>query len=532
MFSEKNIVVTIGNYGAVVALHEKNEIKNKIFLEELSDDIKIQLKEVFVKNKSAPLYVLLDTVDQSYKKKIYPSVRKGDLLRIIKRDLAADGDKESIKNYMILNAKKTKTKETNKRWEALFISSSNSEILNKWLDFLLDMPNHLVGIYMLPIETFSLFELLKTSLKAHSKIQNKHNDLYCLVIQNKVSGIRQMVFSNQGIVFTRVVNYNFEQPDFLEKYEQDIYSTFEYLKRLFPDFAIAELDIVNIFPAAVLEILKKINNVELNFINFTPNQVASEIGQANLLQANSNFCDLLISKIFSKEKKILRFTTKKINFLERFFVILKSSYYANLVLLMMICAMILFTVISQEKISELIEIADTQKFSAFQELEKLKKSALEGTKITEDDKVVDIERISDFGKVQEILGSIGTSYYDIYVKLKFLKDFNVRLTKFSYLVPNINGKSPTVASNNYEFSFGGQLDNKSGDIEDLFKEFDALVIEVKKNLGASVKYNDLPRNIDFNKKYYSFPVEFTVSTKPAAGQNKQVATTPATNPPK
>lgn len=514
MFSEKNIVVTIGNYGAVVALHEGSDIKSKVFIEKFNDEAKEQIKKIFENNKSAPIYVLLDTVDQSYKKKIYPSVRKSDLSRIIKRDLASDGDRESIKNYIVLNTKKPAgVKQTNARWEALFVSSSNSETINEWIDFLLGMPNHLLGIYMLPIEAFSLFKLLKPNLKSQSKIQNKRNDLYCLVIQNKVSGIRQIVFSEQGIVFTRVVNYNFEQPDFLEKYEQDIYSTFEYLKRLFPDLSMAELDIVNIFPNDVLDVIKKVHNIELNFINYTPNKVANDIGYGKVLADNSNYCDLLISKVFSKEKKILKFATPRISLLERFFTGLKISYYLNLFMVMIICAVTLFTIFSQEEIAELIDLAEAEKFSAIQQLSKLKRSALEGEQSVEDGEIVDVERITDFGKIEEVLGAVGISFGDYYIKLKFLKDFNVKLNKFSYSLPGFNSKNP-VATSNYEIGFGGEILNKSGDIEDLFREFDTLVIEVKKNLeGNNVKYNDLPRNIDFNKKYYNFPIDFTVTNK-------------------
>ena len=38
MISKKNFVITIGNYGSVVALHESNEIKNKIFINSLLED--------------------------------------------------------------------------------------------------------------------------------------------------------------------------------------------------------------------------------------------------------------------------------------------------------------------------------------------------------------------------------------------------------------------------------------------------------------------------------------------------------------
>ncbi len=512
MFSDKNIVVTIGNYGAVVALHEKAEIKNKIFLDELNDAAKVELKGLFTKNKTVPIYVLLDTVDQSYKKKIYPSVRKSDLARIIMRDLASDGDKESMKNYIILNQKKSGAKQVSNRWECLFVSSSNSEVINKWLEFLLEMPNRLAGIYMLPVETFGLYKLLKNNLKTQSKIKDKRNDLYCLIMQNKVSGIRQIVFSDQGIVFTRVVTYDFEQADFLEKYEQDIYSTFEYLKRLFPDLAIAELDFINIFQSEVLEKIKGISNVELNFINYTPYKVASEIGYSKLLPQNSNFCDLLISKVFAKEKKILKFTTSKIAALDKFFLILQGSYYLNLFLVVMIFVIGLLVVFSQGKIGELIEAAETEKFSAIQQLSKLKNAAMEGAKAIQDGETVDVARISDFGKMEEMLGSIGENFTEFYIKLKFLKDFNVKLNSFSYSLSGFNSKAPTQGAI-YEIKFAGKLFNKSGDIDDLFKEFDTMVTEVKKNLSSNqIKYTDLPRNIDFGKKYYDVPVDF-IATK-------------------
>ena len=74
-----------------------------------------------------------------------------------------------------------------------------------------------------------------------------------------------------------------------------------------------------------------------------------------------------------------------------------------------------------------------------------------------------------------------------------------------------NAKAPTN-NTNYQISFGGTVLNKSGDIEDLFTEFDALVNEVKKNLSNNqIKYSELPRDINFNQKYYSFPINFNIA---------------------
>jgi hypothetical protein len=516
MFSEKNIVVTIGNYGAVVALHNGSEIKDKIFLEDLDDKSQGDLKNLFVKNKSLPIYLMLDTIDQSYKKKIYPPVRKGDLMRIIKRDMSNDSDQDNIKNYIIFDKKLTDDKQKiTHRWECLFISSTNSPTINKWLEFLMEMPNRLVGIYMLPIETFNLFKLLKGNIKTPTSVSNngeKKENLYCFVMQNKVSGIRQVVFSDHGIVFTRIVNYNFDQNDFLEKYEQDIYSTFEYLKRLFPTLSIANLEIVNIFPTEILDQIKKLQNIELSVVNYTPFQVASEAGYGKILSQKSSFCDLLISKIFSEKKKILKFSTPRISTLEKFFLTLKSSYYLNLGLVVLICGMSVFSVISQSNFGESFDIAETQKFSAIQELTRVKIAAFNG-EISENEDDSDVSKIMDFGKMEESLGSVGINFVEFYNQLKFLKDFYVKLDGFSYSVDDFKAKSPSL-NLNYKINLTGEILNKTGDIENLFKEFDSLSVEIKKNLNKNeITYSELPKDIDFNKKYYSFPIDFSISNK-------------------
>lgn len=514
MFSEKSFVITIGNYGAILVLHDGNNIKHKSFIEEINDTTKQELEEIFTKNSSSPIYIILDTVDQSYKKKVYPLVRRLDLTKLVRRDLASDADKESLKNYIILNQKTPSlSTPSNNKWECLFVSSSSSEAINKWIEFLMEMPNRLVGIYMSPIESFNLFKLIKSAVRSEIKIQNKKNDLYCLIIQSKVSGIRQVVFSNQGIVFTRVVNYDFTQKDFLEKYEQDIYSTFEYLKRLFPDITIAEIDIINIFPDEILSKIKTLNNIEINFINYSPQDISAKVGYPNLLDEDGNFCDLLISKIFSKEKKkILKFMTPKIAVLEGFFAKLKISYYLNLALLIAIIVTAIFSLGSQHFIKNSIELAATEKLAAAQELEKIKLSTLKTGESASDQ--TDIAVIMDFGRMEELLGSLGSNFFDFYLKLDFLKNFKVILKGFSYSLPDYNNKNP-VPNPNYKVEFNGDISNKSGDIEDLFKDFDLLVADVKKNFNQNqLKYSELPRNIDFNQKYYTFPVQFTITKNP------------------
>jgi hypothetical protein len=513
MFSEKNIIVTIGDQGAVVALHENNETKAKIFVDELNDAVKTELKDFFAKNELAQVYILLDTIDQSYKKKSYPSVRTSDLARIVKRDMNSDGDKESLKSYFILNPKKSLTLKNapRHRWECMFVSTSSSPAITQWVEFLIEMPNRLVGIYMLPVETFALFELIKKKVKEHSKAQDRKNNLCCIVMQNKVGGIRQIVYSESGIVFTRIVTYDFDQIDFLEKYEQDIYSTFEYLKRLFPDLQMKELDIVNIFSSKALDIIKTLRNVELNPINQTPFELASEIGYSQSLSQDSNFCDLLISKIFSeKKKKILKFVNPKITFIDRYFIILKLSKYLNIGVAALAGIALISSLLVKTILGGSIKQAETEKVATESSFKKIKEAALDDSKLSAEDRNIDSDIIMDLGKMEEAIGSIGANFTNFYIKLKFVKDFNVKLNEFSYSLTGLNAKAPAKNAT-YHLNFKGDIANKSGDIDDLFKEFDIFVAEVKKSFQeGGVEYSELPKNIDFNKKYYSFPIDFTV----------------------
>jgi hypothetical protein len=503
MSGSNNFVITIGNYGAIVALHDKNKIKNKIFLEELNPENKQELSMLFAKNQAATMYILLDHANQIYKKKSYPAVKKSDLFNVIKRDMDQDEDKEGLKSYILLNKKISATR----KWECLFVSSSDSEQTNDWIKFLLDMPNYLNGIYMLPVESFSLFNLMKSNIRLNSRIILKRNDLYCVILQNKVSGIRQIVFSETSIVFTRIVNYDFNSSDFLEKYEQDLYSTFEYLKRLFPELIMGELDIVNILSKETLEKIKKINNVELNFTNYTPFQAAAVAGFKNIIAENSSYCDLIISKVFSESKrKILKFDTKRMKLLRGIFYVFKFSKYLNILLLATICSIGLYIGFINKQLNELVASANRQRLEASSELQRVKLSEVDEKYSTD----IDIDQIIDMGKVHEALNDIGINFIESYNKLSLLRKYNVFLTSLVY---NVSGFTNKTANRNitYKIDLNGQIYNKSGDVEDLFKGFDGMIAATKQTFDKNqVNYTELPKNIDFAKKYYDSAVQITI----------------------
>ena len=320
-----------------------------------------------------------------------------------------------------------------------------------------------------------------------------------------------MFFNEQGIIFTRVVNYNFSKEDFIEKYEQDIYSTFEYLKRLYRDVSLNELDIVNILPENIIEILKNTSNPELNYINLSPSIIAKEIGNQKIISSNSSNCDLMISNIFANSKKFLKFTNDKIKKLEDFYFISLSIYYANAIAIIVIIFSLFANIIFYKQGEKAIDQSETQRLSSSNELSRIKKNFLMETQENIDTIEDSPERIDDLGKMQEVFGNIVDKNIELYSQLKFVKNFNLKITKFSIIGGAINNKIPTQIPN-YQLAVNGDLINDSGDIDDLFANFDDLNSAVKKEYeGHEVRTQEMARDMDFSKRYLTYPVVFNIN---------------------
>ena len=168
---------------------------------------------------------------------------------------------------------------------------------------------------------------------------------------------------------------------------------------------------------------------------------------------------------------------------------------------------------AEDKVGELISAAEADKLVAAQEMSKIKTSALDvgEEKLVENGIELDIDRVVDFGKVSEAISYNGPSLIELYAKLRFVKNFDVTVSAFNFLLSDFNYLSPNPVAN-YRISFAGVLSNKSGDIEDLFREFDLFNGEVKKNFeNSQIKHAELPRDINFTEKHYSFPIDFTIT---------------------
>ncbi len=515
MLDKRKFTISIGEYGTIIALHNGNNVENKILIASLNEENTLQLTDLFTKNKSASTYILIDYADQNYKRKSYPLATKADFNKIVKRDLEKEIDSKD-KSFQSYYGVKDKAQN---KWDCIFVSAPQSSETEQWVEFLLRLPNDFIGIYMLPIETYNLAHSVFELAKIEHKIVTNENSVLSFVVQNKISGVRQIVFYNQTIVFTRVVSYDFDDGDFAAKFEQDVFRANEYLKMIFPKLKAQDVTIINILSEEIVEKIQNVSNHDFNFLNYSPRQITSKLGLTNITaKNNSNFSDIIIANSFANNrKKILKFTNPHIIFLSRLGIANRAGTIINLATIFGIFIIIVKVILQSHNYNNLMLELKNQKAQLSQKIQSIRNAALD-LETKDGDKSATTNNdlanaIIDFGKIDEVLSKVNVNIADVFNRLTFIKKYDALATSFSYQIPNYNPKSESfhIVS---KFSISGNLSDASGDVEVLLGKFDNLNLETKNKFPEyNIKYSEISKNIDFGKKYYSFPFDLTIENK-------------------
>ncbi|MCE3255864.1 MAG: hypothetical protein K0R25_1358 [Rickettsiaceae bacterium] len=511
MINKKKFTISIGEYGAIVVLHDGKKIQNKILVSTLNDENKKHLKELFTKHKLVPTYVLLDTVDQNYRRVTYPLVNVFDFHKIAKRNLEKDKSKtESFYNYYGTQNKKQR------KWECVFISAQHSTEVDNWVEFLLEMPNQLVGVYMLPIESHHLLTSIIETIKTDHKIKIDDKTIFSFIVDNKISGVRHIVFNNQMIVFTRVVNYNFDDQNFPHQFEQDILHANEYLKMIFQNLRLQDIVTINILPDEVIEKIKHIGNKEVNFISYSPHQISTKLGLVNATSKSAaNFSDIVIANYFANSsKKICRFMNPHISFFDKMHMLVKFLSYAQIILIAGIFLTLAKSLIEKYNLSSTLSKVTIEKASLIEQYQSVNNAASEGGYKTKQQSGSDsfADEIVEFGKVNEVLSKSEVTFASLFDKLSIIKKYGVIANSFSYQITDYNPKLGVV-SGRTALALSGEISDQSGNVETLLKKFDTMSLETKKQLPQyNIKYSEVAKGVDFSKKYYFLPFDLNAET--------------------
>lgn len=559
IFSAKQFFITFGNGGITFFLYRGKNLLSKISFSQLNEDNKKQIENLCLKNRSADISILVDDGEFTFHRKNYSASSKQDIINLAQKEINSNPNKSLLRKYEIFkipnstygNQRSTKLTIKKHSFDIVFSTLNVSKELENLLSIILEMPNYLVGLYLTPVEIEKIYasnysKFFKTKLAKEAKDNKKllkgnvsanKNSLsrvlskrgfQCLVFATQAGGLRYLISSEFGLIFTRIVDYKIADKDFAHKFNKDIYRSFEYLKRMYPDIIYKDFMVVAIFSSEILENIRQNQDFDFEIKYFLLPEFAKELNFKQYKDFSESQCDSLFTALFAGRKLAIRFFNARMGIADRLVKIIKVSKIFNLVFLVAMLCFVSYAVIRDSELLDTLDRISEEKLLLSSKLVNINKNALREkledvnsqqlvAKEEEQDKIAEskitLEKIIDIGKLYEALGVEPYHHMEAYKKLDILSKFDVNVTGFLYEKPMLEQKNPRKVDS-YNLAFYGTLFNKTGDVEELFRNFDDFNQNVKKEfMDFEITNRELPRDIDFSKKYYETQIQFKATKK-------------------
>jgi hypothetical protein len=563
IFSAKQFFITFGNGRITVFLYRGKKLLSKTSFAQLNEDNKKQIEKLCLKNRSADISILVDDGESTFQRKNYSAGNKQDIKNLAEKEINSNPSKLTLRKYEIFkvpnsdhsNQKSTKLATKKQSFDIIFASLIVSGGLEDLLNTILEMPNYLAGLYLIPVEVEKVYSSnyskffkakLAKEVQDNKKLLKDKNDqgllagkqnlgrsltkrgFQCLVFATHAGGLRYLISSEFGLIFTRIVEYQAEDKDFAYKFNKDIYRSFEYLKRIYPDIVYEDFMIEAIFPSEILEKIKQKQDFDFKIRYLSLSEFATELNFRQYQDSGEGKCDSLFTALFAGRKLSIRFSNAKMKIVDRLVMILKASRIFNLAILFGLLCFVAYAVIKDSELLDSLDRVSEEKLLLTKKLVNINKNSLKekledadnqqlATEEEDQDKIAEskitVEKVIDIGRLYEALGVEPYHHIEAYKKLEILNKFDVNITGFLYEKPMLERKNPKKVDS-YNLAFYGILFNKTGDVEELFKNFDGFTQNVKKEFADfEITNRELPRDIDFSRKYYEAQIQFKVTKK-------------------
>lgn len=484
--------IIVGNNGSYLTLNNGNTIVHSVFIESLNNEAtRADISKLFKKYSRTSIYIILDNVGQNYNKKKFQNVGFFDVRKIAERKFNYEIPKGDLKEKRFLG----KNKQTGD-WEYMFISSPIDDFLQDWLNIIEVNTNILQGIYMLPLETENVLKKLQKTLFAKGK-ETKWN---IVLFENKVSGFREITFFDKLLLFTRILSFEIGPTTFLQNFQNNVSRTIEYLKRFSRDF---KLDDLTIFIITNADRKKEFANInEKNIKVYTTKEFATLFKVSLPEKFLTNYSDILLQSIIMRSKKIISFSNKEMKSMKLLSTLLTYiNIFKNVGLAVVsFIFVIIFSYFIKNKAA--LKIAERNYRNKQQEFEQKKKVEF-GDGLTNLDNIIDISAFySDIKSTNVNMFVFLKSFSAVSSGIFLVNSTGWNINNFTKnkFTPNIQSKS--------SFSIDGVLINKTGKIDDLFKIYEEYEKKLKTTFpNYSIVLPSLPKNINFNTSYFSFPLK-------------------------
>ncbi len=152
MVPARRFVMIIGNGGAELSYISGGKIEESWLISDFEPESLDIFSNVLDENRRAPLTVLIDMLEQSYRRETIPPVNMMDRQKVLKRRLGIAFPKYDIKAAVSLN------EEVGPRGDLsyLFVALPPSSEIETWISFIHGLANPISSIGLLPLESSSL----------------------------------------------------------------------------------------------------------------------------------------------------------------------------------------------------------------------------------------------------------------------------------------------------------------------------------------------------------------------------------------
>lgn len=495
--------IIIGGYGINIRLIEKNKIVFNEFFDLFGEEQIKQVSELFINNPHAKIYILLDNIGQNYSIKKFPlQINIFELQKIVNRKFEYEIPKTDLRTKIFCGANRN-----SKEWEYLFVSSPIEEILRNVLDFIDKLPNFLVGIFMLPLESTNIIKALTKKIKLTGKTKPKW---ILLLIENKISGIRQIAFKNGRLIFTRFLYNLNEQPDKRSKvlfFENDISRTIGFMKRFGSDFNNNDLLILGITTSDIKNVF---NSSDLKMIKshyYSAEEVAKMLFKGEKNFSDYRYCDRIFEKYIISKKAIFPFFTTELKNIKN---LLNVNSILNYVLIIVFC--LFLYLLATISVNFGISYVKTNDINS--QIELLKKDAdkKSNTKILNDS---NINKIIAVGTLYSEIKSINDNIYHNIDDISIVTHNNVKIKNFVYNLDGFDHKALASSKTKKTFHVNVLLRNDSTlSAESIIELFNSYKKIVQPALSKHFTFEELNiKKLDFGKKYYDYQFDIDLEEK-------------------
>lgn len=360
----KQFVLLIGDEGAILVFMEGRKVVRRLFAPTPQPSSTEALVQLMQANASVPLSILVDNIDQQFVRQSFPPVSALSVGGLVKRRLERDFQAEDLKGYLPVGRDKTGRKE----WHFLLIALAKTAMLRDWIDLIVEMPNELKGLYLVPVEATVYISTLHSAM-GHTV----EKPWQLMVTHNKVSGFRQVVTRDDKLVFTRVTQAIDDAiPAVIAgNIEQEIINTIEYLRRLgFQDNN--GLDITVIASADVNEVLDLRRFQSATTHSYTPLEVSDALGMEQAALSADRFGDVVMACAFMLTKKrVLKFSTAYADSLSKLYKIKRFMKYGVMLIALLFIGLSTQNILGMIENQALVSTSKTKLNSAKSQLSEL-----------------------------------------------------------------------------------------------------------------------------------------------------------------